>query len=237
MAEENKDYYWDYVSVQEVAEPNESVRDLMREQFEFTRTLLDAVFWVDSTCLYLNYVCTAPQASVAKLLGISQTGVSKRVRSAVKKISIILKKPESDLNQVRSDLSLFFNFHHVELLCLYYNLASFSVVSKVVNYEKTGTIRVRILTTLAKLNQIASELSDAKTEDEIRSVLGVYLNTDSLSSDDLHRIVTFTYRYAEYFAVLVSVNSYSTHQFKKFDDMRNADEPAPDVSLVQIKLG
>ena len=60
MAEENGNY-WDWVSTQEVQEGNESIKDLLKEAYDFASPFLNNLISYECDMVYMNLVNDVPQ--------------------------------------------------------------------------------------------------------------------------------------------------------------------------------
>ena len=203
----------------------ETIKDLLRETFHFIRPSLEELYWVDFNVLYLNKVCGVPQIKVADIMGMSQLGVSKRVRTSVVKVRNLIKRPESDILRVRKDFQMLLAPSLVETLVLYYQVKTFSVVSRILGGVKEGAVRVRVTQALSQLRDLVSQESRPKFLQTLRSIrpqrydaLEEQWKLDPQETYDL--LSTLARRYLDYLELVFKTGYYSDYVFKIFDKER-----------------
>jgi hypothetical protein len=216
---DNETEFWDYVSSMTQKQHEDTIKDLFSASFHFIKPTLDRLCWIDSNYLYMNLVCGVSQVKIAEVFGVSQLGVSKRIRTAVRKIRNEFKKPEVDPNQVRRDLSMLVDRNYLETAVIYYQVKTFSVTSKIVGGVKEGSIRIRMINVTDQL-AVMSKMDDLKSlKEAVRGVNPLKVNQvlQRLDSDPEFPDVftSMAFRYHEYFKVIMSMNYYSDFVFKK----------------------
>lgn len=229
MYSDNSNSYWDYISSLGPAEVADTIKELFKENFHFLRPVLEELFWVDSNCVYLNLVCGVPQIKIAKMLGMSQLAVSKRIRTTLKKIKNILMRPEEDLIQVRRDFNMLLAVTLVETAVVYYQLKTFSVTSRVLNEVKEGAIRVRVYQMLSQLESLVNSQSLGEFLELVESRKPLYLwvvkskiKEFPSEEDAFLYFRNLAKRYYDYFNLIINVGYYSDFVYKKFDERRVA---------------
>lgn len=203
----------------------ESIKDLLRSTFHFIRPSLEELFWVDFNVLYLNKVCGVPQVKVAEIMGMSQLGVSKRVRTSVVKVRNLIKRPESDILRVRSDFQMLLGSSLVETLLLYYQVKTFSVVSRILGGVKEGAVRVRVTQALCQLRSLVAQDTRAKFLHVLRSINPLsYMYVEAKWREDPQGMYDLLYalasRYLEYLELIFNTGYYSDYVFKVYDKER-----------------
>ena len=218
--------YWDYISTLSPKESKETIKELCQNNFYFLRPYMDELFWVDSNVVFLNLVCGVPQMVVARIMGSSQLGVSKRVRTSWKKIRNILLRPEKDVVRVRKDFQMILGKSLVETAVVYYQLKTFSVTAKFLGGVKEGAVRVRVHQVLEQLEEVSS----CQTEKNLLDLLVEKIQPmrldefrHKLSTDGFNSILDMASRYLEYFRLILPVGYYSDFIYKKFDGLRGGE--------------
>lgn len=221
--EENNNY-WDYISTLDNKEMEEPLRELIKESFKFFNPYLNELFYIEANYIYLNYVWELPQALIGDLFGVSQYGVSKRIKSGLGKINTIFKRPENDRNIVRQDFKCLFQDDLVEILVLYYFMKTFSLVVSLTDISY-GNMR-------NKVNAVIKYLKDYSEAENVQAFIRVYTNIQDKNIDKLY-IETLknndsffinervkTKRYYDYLSELIKTHNYGDYLFKRDDDKR-----------------
>lgn len=222
MGENNN--YWDYVSTLDNKDIEEPLRELVKDAFKFFNPYLNELFYIEANYIYLNYVWDLPQALIGDLFGVSQYGVSKRIKSGVSKINTIFKRPENDRNIVRRDFSNFIADDLVELIVLYYFMKTFSLVVSLIDISY-GNMRNKVNTVIRQLESY----TEAKT---VQEYIKVYQEVnkgfiDKLYLDTLRADHNFflnervkAERYYNYLNELIQSHNYGDYLFKRDDGKR-----------------
>jgi len=221
--EENNNY-WDYISTLDNADMEEPLKELIKEAFKFFNPYLNELFYIEANYIYLNYVWDLPQALIGDLFGVSQYGVSKRIKSGVGKINTIFKRPENDRNIVRQDFKSLLPDEVVELVVLYYFLKTFSLVVSLTDISY-GNMR-------NKINSIIEHLKSYTEAKTVQEYIKVYqevnkgfidkLYIDTLRANDMffRNEQVKTKRYYDYLSELITSHNYGDYLFKRDDDKR-----------------
>ena len=213
--DENKNY-WDYVSVKGQDEEDKREKDpfksALKETFpDIADKIIDKLFWVNAMVLYLNVYCELSQTNIAKLLNISQFGVSKRYRSSKNKIKFIMNKPIHSHSKLRELLQKFFSKRDVEILVVFYSVGLFSMTNRILFNVKYTTLSFGIKNAYKKMEKICN-LSD---EEFIKK----YSHASVFDKQTLCRV-------KDYFAILI--NSQLTGNFlfkiKEYEGRFNFDD-------------
>lgn len=103
---ELKDNYWDWVSSQDQVDYTErdDFATIVKDCLEQLNPYLDKLIWVEANIIYLNKVYDINQTIVGNYLGISQFGVSKRLRKAIERLRVKMTCPEQDHEKARQEL-------------------------------------------------------------------------------------------------------------------------------------
>jgi len=160
--EENKNY-WDYVSVRannNQKKEKDPFKSALMDTFpDIAEKIIDKLFWVNAMVLYLNVYCGLSQTNIAKLLNISQFGVSKRYRSSKNKIKIILNRPIHSNDKLRELLEKFFPNKEIEPIIVFYSIGLFSMTNRILFNVKYTTISAVLRNAIKHMTDICS-LSD-----------------------------------------------------------------------------
>lgn len=103
---EFKDNYWDWVSSQDRVDytDRDDFATIVKDCLEQLNPYLDRLIWVEANIIYLNRVYDINQTIVGNYLGISQYGVSKRLRKAMERLQVKIKCPEKDYEKAKAGL-------------------------------------------------------------------------------------------------------------------------------------
>lgn len=129
MEEISESAYWDYVSVQDQREGEESIKDLLKEAYDFASPFLNNLISYEGDMVYLNLVSDVSQTNISDIYGLSQLGVSKRVRSGINKLKTIMSIPETDKNIVREHFQFLLPSSISVFAILYYHYKTYSIVT------------------------------------------------------------------------------------------------------------
>lgn len=222
--------YLDYLQTLDTVEVGDSLKDLMRENFSAFSHYLDGLYHVEATCIYLNVVCRVPQKKVARMLGISQYGVSKRVRSGIDKLPHLLRSPERDRVVVKADLFELLPPVTAEVVFVYYHLNTYSWSGRILG-RSSCTVKDIVKRGLSTLRSLADSTSvleyrDAYLEDsnskEKESKDATLARISHILSDNevyMQKKLTAS-RYLTYLRGVSSRTSYGCYTFKKYDSKR-----------------
>lgn len=229
----------DYLANLSQDQEGETLKDLMREHYDIFRPYLDSLFHVEANCIYLNLICGVPQTKIGEVLGISQYGVSKRVRGGLNKLIHLVKIPETNRVILRQDFETLLPRNKSEVLFLYYFLRTFALVSRIMRVDPNiiNTMVLKSVEDLLRYSQC----------DNLKSFMVAYLETheikspslkalsvnhpdhfqflDSLRSDGskYEQLVIASARYYKYISGLLTYSSYGDYTFKLFDQKRTRE--------------
>lgn len=230
----------DYLANMSRAEMGDSLKDLMREHYELFKPYLEGLFHVEANCIYLNLVCGVSQTKIGDTMGISQYGVSKRVRGGLNKLSHLLKIPEKDRTVVRSDFNELLVSHKSEVLFLYYFLRTFALTARVLSIDP-NIVNSMVLSSMSKLkaysncnnlNEFILAYLDAhelkiKSFKELEVEYPAHFQFLSYLRDnpeDYEIRVVNSIRYHQYLEGLLENSSYGDYTFKLYDKERNKSD-------------
>jgi len=216
--------YWDYISTLDTRESEEDIRELIKENFQFLKPYLNELFYVEANYIYLNYVFDIPQAKIAELFGVSQYGVSKRIKSALEKINNLFKRPENNRNIVRQDFKNLLPNYLVEIAVIYYFMKTFSITSEITGFTY-GNLRNKLYDVINLLDKY----SKVKTHQEF---VKLYKRTKKEKNQNIYYMnslkdksifeleVTKAKRYYDYLNKLIKSSNYGDYTFKRDDKKR-----------------
>lgn len=229
--------YLDYLANITEADMGETLRTLVRDYYDAFKPYLDELIHVEANSIYLNLVCGVSQERIGQLLGISQYGVSKRVRGGLSKLSHLLKIPEKNRSIVKQDFDELLPAHSSEILLLYYFLRTFAITARVTQLDSnvvnslvvdsmatlvsysdcdnaTDVIKVYLASHKCKFNSI----QELKEKYPVRYAFIVRLKEDA----DLHEMmIVKSMRYKKYLDLLLVNSSYGDYTFKRYDTERS----------------
>jgi len=219
---EENNGYWDYISTLDSKDIEEPLKELIKDSFVFFNPYLNELFYIEANYIYLNYVWDIPQAKIGDLFGVSQYGVSKRIKSGLKKINTIFKRPENDRNIVRNDFASILPKDLVEISVLYYFLKTFSLVSNIVDISY-GNMRNKINYVLQILEKYKG-CNQQEYKKYYKELLGskadeLYINLledEHFYKNELVKVE----RYYDYMKELSESYNYGDYLFKRDDNKR-----------------
>lgn len=207
---ENRGDYWDWVSSQDLIDytDKEDIRELLKQSFTYINPYLDKLFWVEANAIYLNQIYDVAQVEIAKYLGISQLGVSKRVRSGIRKLKLRLLLSNTDLRTLRADLSQIFTGELLEYATLLCKVQSVGVTNRILNKGRPT------------LNTITDTLSLAKTQ-PLKAYRESTKDYRKLTEEELESIQRVATKYYEFFNQSKTLSTVGDYLFKRDDLNRN----------------
>lgn len=242
------DSYIDYLANINNSELGESLKDLMRDYYEFFMPYLDELYHVEANFIYLNMICGVSQARIASIVGISQYGVSKRVKAGLNKLTNLIKIPEKDKKRVRYDLEFLLPLDQSELIFNYYFFRTFALTGRMLGLDSSLVN--------SQVDKIVKALRQYEVCDNLKSFIATYINTHGLKGKTFtwikqeqplhyHRMMQIrdgledyklmsaqARRYATYLDSLVHISSYGDYTFKLYDRDRTNQAKEPEIGRV-----
>lgn len=215
-------HYMDYISVNGTSNElnKEDIKDLFNSSIDIVNPILDNIYWLDAICSFLNLSNKVPQTKIANMIGMSQLGVSKRMRASIKKMRQYLMKPEADSTIVKSDLENIIPIDKMEVFLMYYNIGSFSMVSKILNH-KNGSVRNNIIVIINMFENILSSTNNQEFLSAFDYSLVIYHKNAMLSNrNHIIEVKNTIKRYYDYIYMIMKSTNYSTYQCKLYDKDR-----------------
>lgn len=114
--------YWDYVSSQDLMDYTdaEDMKSLIQSCYSFLEPFITRSVWVECNTILLNQIHNVSQNIIGDYLGISQYGVSKRLKVAIKRLKIKVRIPEQDTSIAKNELSKLFSEENLQIVMSYY---------------------------------------------------------------------------------------------------------------------
>lgn len=190
----------------------ESIKTLLKDCFPFIKPHLDNLFWVEANSIYLNIVHYIPQTTIAEYLRVSQLGISKRIRSGIKKLKLRLMKPENNMRIVRQDFLELFTLDIAQVIIAYYQMHNISMLSRIY-HAKNNEIRSKINRAYIQLELINA----GKVEDYISFVQPQHPLAVVDNFESLQRVCQ---KYYSYFQEVKSLGTVGDFLFKRNDRKR-----------------
>ncbi len=229
--------YLDYLTHISTEEIGDTLKTLVRDHYDSFKPYLDELYHVEANYIYLNVVCGVSQTNIAKTVGVSQYGVSKRVTGGFKKLEYLLKIPEKNRPLVKTDFEGMLPPHMSETLFNYYFLRTFALTARVLDLDP-NVVNVTVSEAIEYLDRYANcrDLSE---------IIRVYLDANKCvfkSIKDLEKNYPDCYkricyfrenpeqaemtviraaRYSDYLSGLIKNSSYGDYTFKLFDQKRS----------------
>lgn len=220
FAPEVFNYFIDFNEV----EFESNLKDLFSNSFQFLKPLLDELHWVTANCVYLNLVCGLQQSEVAKILGISQFAVSKRVRGGILKLKSLLMRPESG-DRVFLDLGLVLPSGSLDIMVLLYFYRTYSQSGFFHRSVTESTLRLKvfgILDYMRSLLDLSGDLDSFYKRLFLEKPLRIEYVLLHKGSDSFHKGLTrMLGRYLSYFEYLLSEVGFSDMIFKSISNNRS----------------
>lgn len=158
--QEGKLDYWDWVSGQDIidySDVSESFSNLIKEQFEVIRPILLNMFWVETNAIYLNQIHNIPQLIIGQYaLGVSQLGVSKRIRAGKRRLQLYAIKPKDSIHIVREKITPYLTEQELQVVLVYYQFHNLILTANIFGFtsEQTRTIIKKSLSKLSDHSDI-----------------------------------------------------------------------------------
>lgn len=215
-------HYIDYISVNKSDNElnKEDIKDLFSSSIDIVNPILDNIYWLDAICSFLNLSNKVSQTKIAKMIGMSQLGVSKRMRASIKKMKQYLMKPEVDSMIIKADLETIIPIDKMEVFLMYYNIGSFSMVSKIINH-KNGSVRNNIVIIMVMFDNILSSTNNQEFLSSLDYSFVAY-HKEAMLTNRNHTIEVknTVKRYYDYINIIMKSTNYSTYQCKLYDKER-----------------
>lgn len=216
--EYNDSNYLDYVSTQDIiTEGKVTVKDLIKDAYDMALPLIHRLMYIEADFIYLNLVCGVPQTTIAEIYGLSQLGVSKRVRGGVKKLKQLLEVPETNIEIVKSDFYNLLPKRCREVALLYYKSKMFIHVSTLIG-EPAPKIRSIVQDSIDILDRfIQSKGKDCArlTENPYDEYKDKQAYRQLLKDpDELDTEILKAERYSAYFKDITKQFNYGNFHFK-----------------------
>lgn len=228
--------YIDYLSTLPQEEAGDTLKDLMRDNYEFFKHYIDELFHVEANYIYLNLVCGVSQTRIAEIIGVSQYGVSKRIASGLNKLSYLLKIPEKSKQVVKEDLYELLPLFEADVTFNYYFMKTYALTGRVMVIDANLVNNIifnslQMLDKLAKSNTLTEFISNYLKNHRIN--IGSIRDLELRYPDIYKKIVHFrdqpeeletntlkASRYHTYIKGLIKVASYGDYTFKMYDKER-----------------
>lgn len=217
----DKDYLIDVAStVDNAVMEDEKLRDIIKDNYEYLAPYIDSLYYVEANIIYLNYVHNVPQVLIAEIFNMTQYGVSKRIMSALKRLSIFMSIPNQDTADNYNFLKKFLPNSRATAITMFYSLKTVHTVSRVLrasNLTVTDVIN-DTMDFMLELQAITEPLEFKKKVCEIKPDIEVdYDWLESLTDEDGMFLVTrhtINTHYL-YLKSLKDYNSRGSHNFRK----------------------
>jgi hypothetical protein len=228
--------YIDYLSTLPQNEVGESLKDLIRDNYDFFKHYLDELFHIEANYIYLNLVCGVSQTRIAEMIGVSQYGVSKRITAGLNKLSYLIRIPEKNRAVVKKDLSILLPTLEADVVFNYYFMKTYALTGRLMNLDhnlvnSVVTSGINMLHKLAKATDLRSFLTTfiANHNLNIKSMQELEVYHPAVFDkcvyfknhpEEIEGLVLSAQRYVTYIQNLIKVSSYGDYTFKLYDKDR-----------------
>lgn len=217
-----------------------NLKDLFSNSFSFLKPLLDDLHWVTANCVYLNLVCGLQQSEVAKILGISQFAVSKRMRGGILKLKSLLMRPESG-DRVFLDLGQILGSGDLDIMTLLYFYRTYSQSGFFHRNVTESTLRLKVFSILDYMESLVGcsnnredFLTQLRSEKPVRMVYVL----NNIDNDAFYfMLVRMVSRYLSYFRYLLSEVGFSDMIFKSISNNRSSMDFDSFFSFLKLNDG
>lgn len=217
----DKDYLIDVAStLDNSGMEDEKLRDIIKDNYEYLAPYIDSLYYVEANIIYLNYVHNVPQVLIAEIFNMTQYGVSKRIMSALKRLSIYMSIPNQDTADNYNFLKRFLPNSRATAVAMFYSLKTVHTVSRVLrasNLTVTDVINETMdfmleLQAITEPIEFKKKIYDIKPDIEIDfKWLEALTEEDGLFLVTRHTINT----HYLYLKSLKDYNSRGSHNFRK----------------------
>lgn len=217
----DKDYLIDVASTVDTADTeDEKLKDIIKENYDYLAPYIDSLYYIEANIIYLNYVHNVPQSLIAEVFNMTQYGVSKRLMSALKRLSIFMSTPNSDTADNYDFLKKFLPNSRATAIVMFYSLKTVHTVSRVLrasNLTVTETIN-EAMEFMEEIQDITEPLEFKKKILELKPSIELdHEWLEALSEENGFFLVTrhnIATHYL-YLKALKDYNSRGSHNFRK----------------------
>jgi hypothetical protein len=205
---------------EEEAKDFESLKDIIKEEYLFFSKYLNDLYFVEANIVYMNYVANVPQVKIAEIFNIKQYGVSKRISSALKRLSIQLKAPDSQVKDSYIFLNKLISHPKSYVIVIWYALKTISAVA--LSARASNSI---ISQTISETKKTLKDYAECNNVHEFVKVMALNKRVEELDEDfieSLHNDYSFFLvvrhkikSHIKYIEELQSYNSRGSHNFRK----------------------
>lgn len=128
-------------SIEPTDNSEESMKSIIEAEYPYLASYIDSLYFIESNILFLNYVQNVPQREVAEMFNIKQYGVSKRVASAIKRLSIHLKAPNKEAKDSFLFLDKLLTYEDAYNLTVRYSLKTLALSASVIKGSTTSVTK------------------------------------------------------------------------------------------------
>jgi predicted XRE-type DNA-binding protein len=129
---------------------------LREEHLSEVKLFLEQLPPREADLVQMYYFWKMTQKNIAKVFGISQAAVSYRLNRAIKRIKFLLAVPKLDPDEIREDLSVYFELSDVQIFEHLYQTTCLSKTAEIMGLTQ-GCVRHRFLRNLDRLGKISTE--------------------------------------------------------------------------------
>ena len=217
----DKDYLIDVASTVEASDPeDEKLKDIIKDNYEYLAPYIDSLYYVEANIIYLNYVHNVPQSLIAEVFNMTQYGVSKRIMSALKRLSIFMSIPNQDTADNYDFLKKFLPNSRATTITMFYSLKTVHTVSRVLrasNLTVTSVIK-ETMELMLELQEITDVLEFKKRIFELKPRIEIDEQWMENLTDEEGLFLVTRHTINTHYLYLKSLKDYNSrgsHNFRK----------------------
>jgi len=214
------DYMVDIASTIDQEETGKTaIKDLVAKEYDYLAPYIDGLFFVEANIVFLNYVSGVSQTVISDIFNIKQYGVSKRISSALKRMSIQLKAPDKNVSDSFKFLNLILPSSDAYMMSVRYSLKTLSKTTSTVmgsiiavtKISKEVEERLQELSNISDALQFKNNIIKYKPEEELNEGFFNRLSDDVSYFMVVRHTIDTHIRYIE---ELNQYNSRGSHNFR-----------------------
>lgn len=223
MKNESKDFLMDIAggnNLQTIQNEDDKLKDIIKENYEYLAPYINSLYYIEANILYLNYVHKVPQTVIADIFQMTQYGVSKRIVSALKRLSIFMSTPNQDVADSFEFLKNIISNNEAMAITLFYSHKTIHTVSRVLrasNLSITQTLK-RNLNMLRTLRDTADVVEFKKLILERKLLIEINEEFMDMISNSTGYFLVVRHTidlHIKYLESLKEYNSRGSHSFRK----------------------
>jgi hypothetical protein len=177
------EYLVDISSTKEDEEQEVSVKDFLQKEYNYLAPYIDNLYYIEANIVFLNYVCKVPQVLISDIFSIKQYGVSKRISSALKRLSIQLKSPDKKLKDSYDFLKNIMPSVNAYVLLIWYDIKTVYATTLIVRASNLA-----VSSNMNKMEEYLRLLAESPNAFEMKKIIYKHLESFEINTDFLDAI-------------------------------------------------